>query len=237
MSTLQDKYEAIDDRFKEPSKARDAARYIVRMNHKITSDERKAIIAEIPIKRKTLEGVFTELRKLNLYPPQKTVEAPKRAPALEKPEEPAQHIKENPPPTLQEYATREDLETLRNSTTENLELLTESVNNLSSLLNVDTPPNPGETEEEGEIDVHNPEEIVIQDASLTRANIFLKPKTQMLFDMARQGVFVNYAGTREPGPFADFEGNLSDFVNIMADDYFGRLYYAEIGLTMRRYTR
>ena len=236
MSTLDEKFEAIDDRYRNPSKQRDAARYIVQKNRKIKADERKAIIETIPINKKTLEGVFTELRKLNLYPPQKTVEKPKRAPVLEKPEEPARHIPENPPPPLQEYATREDFETLRNSTTENFELLTQSVNNLASLFNEDLPSNPGKAEEEGEIEVLNPEEIVIQDASLTRANIFLKPKTQMLFDMARQGVFVNYAGTREPGPFADFDGNLSDFVNILADDYFSRNYYAEIGLTMRRYS-
>ncbi len=236
MSTLNEKFEAIDDRFRNPSKARDAARYIVQKNRKIKADERKAIIETIPINKKTLEGVFTELRKLNLYPPQKTVEKPKRVPVLEKPEEPARHIPENPPPPLQEYATREDFETLRNSTTENFELLTQSVNNLASLFNEDLPSNPVKAEAEGEIEVLNPEEIVIQDASLTRANIFLKPKTQMLFDMARQGVFVNYAGTREPGPFADFNGNLSDFVNILADDYFSRNYYAEIGLTMRRYT-
>ncbi len=235
MLTLEEKYEAIDDRFKNPSKARDAARYIVNKNLKIKSEERKAIIEAIPIKRKTLEGVFTELRKLNLYPPQKKVEAPKRAPVPKKPKENSQHAPENPPPPLQEYATREDFETLRNSTIENFETLTQSISGLASLFNEDTPPNPGKTEEEGEIDVRPQEEIVIQDASLTRANIFLKPKTQMLFDMARQGVFVNYAGTREPGPFAEFDGNLSDFVNMLADDYFSRNYYAEIGLTMRRY--
>ncbi len=235
MSALEDKYQAIDDRYRNPSKQRDAARYIVRMNKKINSEERRAIIATIPIKEKTLQGVFTELRKLNLYPPQKTVEAPKQAPALEKTEEPARHIQETPPPPLQEYATREDFETLRNSTREDFETLTQSINGLASLFNEDAPQNPGETEEEGEIDVLPPEEIVVQDASLTRANIFLKPKTQMYFDMARQGVFVNYAGTREPGPFAEFDGNLSDFFNKIVDDYFSRNYYAEIGLTMRRY--
>ena len=59
----------------------------------------------------------------------------------------------------------------------------------------------------------------------------------MYFDMARQGVFANYAGTREPGPFAQFDGNLSDFFNLIVDDYFVRNYYADIGLTMRRYVK
>ena len=235
MSDIEGKLEAIEVRFQKGSKQYDAARYIVRQNRKIPKDEQEKICQEIPIAKKSLQGLFTELKKMGLYPPQKTVEKPKQAPVPKKPQESSHHSIENPPPPLQEYATREDFETLRNSTTENFELLTQSVNNLASLLNEDLPSNPGKAEEEGETEVLNPEEIVIQDASLTRASIFLKPKTQMLFDMARQGVFGNYAGTKESGPFADFDGNLSDFVNILADDYFSRNYYAEIGLTMRRY--
>jgi len=85
--------------------------------------------------------------------------------------------------------------------------------------------------------VIQPEEGFIQDPSLTRHSVWLKPKTQMYFDMARQGVFANYADTKELGPFTQFDGNLSDFFNIIVDDYFIRNYYADIGLLMRRYVR
>ncbi len=222
MSTLEDKFEAIDDRFKNPSKARDAARYIVRKNHKITSDERKAIIAEIPINKKTLEGVFTELRKLNLYPPQKTVEAPKRAPALEKPEEPARHIPENPPPPLQEYATLEDLNDLK-------EYFSKNIHYLASVISGDDPVNPDEAEAEVNIERIQQEEIYVPDASLTKVSLWLKPQTLLYFDMAKIGAFVYYPGfPQEESPFAvfieghkEFEGliTLSDFFNTIVRDY------------------
>ncbi len=241
MTTIEEKLKAIDDRFRNPSKQRDAARYIVRKNSKITSDERKAIIETIPIKRKTLQGLFTELRKLNLYPPQKPVDVPKRAPIPEKPQEPSHHTPEDPMPHQIEYATKEDFETLRNSINYLASVISgEAPSNpgeLESVIRGEALSNPGESEEEEYREVITPEGMFIQDASLTRASVFLKPKTQMYFDMARQGVFANYAGTREPGPFAQFDGNLSDFFNLIVDDYFVRNYYADIGLTMRRYVK
>lgn len=226
MSTIDEKFEAIDDRFRNPSKQRDAARYIVRQNRKIPKDEQEKICQEIPIAEKTLQGLFTELKKMGLYPPQKVSDKPHRRLALEEPEESSHHALEAPQPPLQEYATKEDFETLRNS-----------INFLASVISGEEPSNPGESEEEEAIDLIQPEGMFIQDASMNRASVYLKPKTQMYFDMARQGVFANYAGTREPGPFAQFEGNLSDFFNIIVDDYFIRNYYADIGLTMRRYVK
>jgi len=223
LSTLQDKYEAIDDRYRTPSKARDAARYIVRMDHTITTEERKAIIAEIPINRKTLEGVLTELRKLNLYPPQKTAEDPKRAPVLEKPQESSHHSIENPPPPLQEYAMREDFETLRNSTTENFELLKESVNNLASLMNEELPAilggEPPSNPEIGIADRDNIVEVIDPSMDLERENplvtmvdsvielegniisrksVGFTSKSLLLFDLVRK---------------KGFRGNFADFVN------------------------
>ncbi len=54
--TLKEKFEAIDTLFKNPSKARDAARDIVQKNRKINPMEVKAIIETMPIKWKTLGG-------------------------------------------------------------------------------------------------------------------------------------------------------------------------------------
>ena len=226
MSDIETKLAAIDVRFRNPSKQRDAARYIILKNRTIPKDEREAICEQIPIAPSTLRDLFTELKKLGLYPPQKTVEVPERAPAPEKPQEASYHATENPPPPLQEYATKEDFEILRNS-----------INHLASVIGGEDPLNPGESEEEEYREGTPPDGMFIQEASLTRASVYLKPKTQMYFDMARQGVFVNYAGTREPGPFAQFDGNLSDFFNLVVDDYFLRNYYADIGLTMRRYVK
>jgi len=226
LSDIEGKLEAIEVRFQKGSKQYDAARYIVRQNRKIPKDEQEKICQEIPIAKKSLQGLFTELKKMGLYPPQKVSDKPHRRLALEEPEESSHHALEAPQPPLQEYASKEDFETLRNS-----------INFLASVISGGDPSNPGESEEEEAIDLIQPEGMFIQDASMNRASVYLKPKTQMYFDMARQGVFANYAGTREPGPFAQFDGNLSDFFNIIVDDYFIRNYYADIGLTMRRYVK
>ena len=226
MSDIEGKLEAIEVRFQKGSKQYDAARYIVRQNRKIPKDEREKLCQEIPIAKKSLQGLFTELKKMGLYPPQKVSDKPHRRLALEEPEETSHHALEAPQPPLQEYATKEDFETLR-----------DSINFLASVISGGDPSNPGESEEEEAIELIQPEGMFIQDASMNRASVYLKPKTQMYFDMARQGVFANYAGTREPGPFAQFDGNLSDFFNIIVDDYFIRNYYADIGLTMRRYVK
>ena len=224
MSGIEGKLEAIESRFRHDSKQWKAARYIVRQNRKITSDERKAICQEIPIASKSLQGLFTKLRKMGLYPPQETSESPLQPAAPEVYHEASHSAPEYPEPSLQEYATKEDFETLRNS-----------ISYLASVMSGENPSNPGEDEEEEDIEVIPPEEVIIDDPSLTRKTIWLKPKTQMYFDMSRQGVFSNYEGTRDLGPFTNFDGNLSDFFNIIVDDYFIRNYNADIGLLMRRY--
>ena len=225
MSGIEGKLEAIESRFRHDSKQWKAARYIVRQNRKITSDERKAICQEIPIASKSLQGLFTKLRKMGLYPPQETSESPYQPAAPEVYHETSHHVPEAPQPPLQDYATKEEFETLR-----------DSINYLASVMTGENPSNPGEDEEDkDDIEVIQPEELFLDDTSLTRKTILLKPKTQMYFDMARQGVFSNYVDSRELGPFTNFTGNLSDFFNVIVDDYFIRNFNADIGLLMRRY--
>ncbi len=232
MLTLEEKFEAIDDRFKNPSKARDAARYIVKSNRKIKTDERKAIIETIPIKEKTLQGVFTELRKLTLYPPQKTVEVPERAPIPVKPQEISLHETENPPPPLQEYATKEDLNELK-------DYFSKNIHYLAAVIGGEDPSNPGESEEEGEGDVIQQEGMYIPDATLSKESVFLNPLTHIYFNMAKAGEFSYYPGTQKESPFAVFiDGHkkfkglltLSDFVNNTVIDYFIRDHNAVIGV-------
>ena len=222
MSSIEDPIKLIDDTFRRDSKQWKAARYIVRQDHEILGDERKAICNEIPISYKALQGLLTKSRNMGLYPPQPESEPMEN------------HV---------EYATKDDLESIRNM----INPLTESVNYLASLLSEDPPlkttlnsGNPGTHEQEiveDEIELHPHQDLFLEDTSLTRKTLLLKPKTQMYFDMARQGVFSNYVGSRELGPFTDFSGNLSDFVNTIVDDYFIHLYNADIGLMMRRYAQ
>lgn len=248
LATVEARLKAVESQFRKGFKSYDAARYIVRANRDIPEDEKKAICQEIPIALKTLEGVFTKLRKMGLYPPQETSEISPPTSTLEKPQEASHQVSEVPHLPSQEYVTKEDFntqfETLRNSTNENLETITNSINNLASLLNQDPPLNlggepplnPGEYDEEDERIPSEeripPGEMIVQDGGSTREAVFIKPKTRMYYDMSRHGAFQNYPGTREPGPFADFDGSLSDFFNIIVDEFFLRNYKADIGLTM-----
>ena len=242
MSDIESKFKAIESRFRKGSKQYEAARYIIRQNRKITSDERKAIAQEIPIAYKSLQGLFTELRKMRLYPPQTISDIPNHHPPPENPQETSHQIHQNPQPPLPEYATLEDLMSIR-----------KDIQYLAAVIGGEPTSNPGNYEEEEEMDLIQPQEMDliqpqemdliqpqemdIQDPSLTRHSVWLKPKSQMYFDMARQGIFSNYAGTREMGPLTQFNGNLSDFFNIIVDDYFIRNYNADIGLLMRRYVK
>ena len=80
--TIAEKLEVIDARFRKGSKQYKSARFIVRLNRSITSDEKLTICKEIPMSYKSLEGLFTKLRKMGLYPPQETLESPYQSRAL-----------------------------------------------------------------------------------------------------------------------------------------------------------
>ncbi|KKM03623.1 hypothetical protein LCGC14_1772550 [marine sediment metagenome] len=235
MSDIEARLEIVNEGFREGTKRYEAARYIVRQNREITTDERKALVDEIPIGYKTLEGLFTELRKMGLYPPQPSIPIAQPAPTPQIVTSDMVPEPQHPQPQLQpEYASLHDLNALR----KDIQYLAAVINGNGNPLPVepeyeviDEP----ETEEPQEIEISPPTELNIQDPSLTRHSIWLKPKTQMYFDMARQGIFANYVGTRDLGPFTQFKGNLSDFFNVIVDDYFLRNYNADIGLLMRRY--
>jgi len=251
LSDIEAKLEAIEGHFRKGSKRLEAARYIVRQNRIITSDERKAIIQEIPISYKTLQGLLTKLRKMGVYPPQANSDIPNHPQPPENPQETSQ-AHQNTQPPLHDYVMKKDFDA-------KFEILNDTIHNLASLFNEDPPANPGNYEKEEEMQLIQPVEMeliqpvemeliqpvemeliqpvdrTIQDPSITRKSIWLKPKTAMYFDMARQGLFANYVGTRDMSPFTQFDGNLSDFFNIIVDDYFIRLFNADIGLLMRRY--
>ncbi len=256
MATTEEKIKAIDARFRHNSKQWNAARWIVRQDHEITTDERKALVKEIPIKPGSLTGLLTELRKMGLYPPQKTSGMPKQLPIPEKPQETSRHAPEVLQPSL-EYVTKEDFEsqfdTLRKSTNETLETLTHSVNYLASLMSGEAPSNPDElasvirgeapsnpSEYEEDIDVMPPGEMFIQDGSRNKQSIWVKPKTEILYDATKDGRFGDYPGTRETDPFSRWKKDnklkltWSDFFNIIVDEFYQRLYNADIELTTRR---
>jgi len=224
MSTIDKSLEIVANRFKKDSKRYLAARYIVKQGRKIPKNEKDAICQEIPIADSTLRDLFTELRKMGLYPPQETIEISEE-PSYH-PQESSQQVEET------EYATIEDLDLFRKE----MSNFSDSIRYLTSLMTggaeIEVPP-----EEEQEFEPVMPDEMTIRDPSLNRQSIWLKPKTQMYYDLTRQGIFGNYSDTNEISPFNGFKGNLSDFFNTIVDDYFIRNFNADIGILMRRFIR
>lgn len=244
MSSIEDRLRVVEARFRRGSKSYQAARYIVRKSGEILEEEKAAIVEEVPIAAKTLEGVFTKLKKLGLYgdavedislvTPPTALETTQDIPQL--PPQESLHTYQDSPQESQEikYVTMEDFNDFRKGINESLN---KSIHNfLDSVMNDGAEPEESMEEDPG-FEILQPDEMEIRDPSLTRKSIWLKPKTQMYFDLARQGIFVTYADNNEIGPFREFSGNLSDFFNIVVDDYFLRNYNADIGILMRRYIR
>ncbi len=234
MSSPEFKLKVVDGLFRPGSKRNQAARYIVRKNREIPKDEQGAMEEEIPIGGSTLEGVFTKLRKAGLYGSE--VWTPPDIPQERPPIQEVRHTPQELPQINQEnkYVTIEDFNEFKEGFNESLN---KALNNfIGNISNNGADPEPPR-EEEPEYDIPLPNDLMIRDPSLTRKGVWLKPKTQMYFDLARQGIFVAYADDNRIGPFNEFDGNLSDFFNIVVDDYFIRNYNADIGVMMRRYSR
>lgn len=230
MASIEDKLKTVDNKFRRGSKSYKAARYIVRQNRELPKEEGEALIEELEITPKSLEYVITKLRNLGLYT--FDVDLEEYEPDIPDAEEPiVTEIAEiqDTIPKENDYATIEDLNSLRDG-------LQSSLNQLTSAIL-------GEPETEDEeaymsdrlVEISTPDDMLIGDPSLTRKSIWLKPKTQMYFDLARQGIFTSYAGSGEISVLNGFDGNLSDFFNSIIDDYFVRNFNADIGILMRRY--
>ncbi|GAI20705.1 unnamed protein product, partial [marine sediment metagenome] len=185
------------------------------------------------------------------------------------PKEPSKPVPEDPQPSLKEYATKEDFETLRKdiqslstktshhapddsmppqseyATVEDLNSLRKDIQYLTVVITGEPPSNPDEDDKEGEDEdemlmqgeMIQPGELIIQDGSSTREAIYIKPKSRMYYDMTRGGLFRSYPGTEEPGPFdkymdeqGHFKGSMSDFFNIIVDEFYIHMYYLDIGL-------
>ena len=254
--TTEQKLNVINQRFRRGSKSYHAARYIVQHEGDIDQNAKDIIAKEVGLASTSLDGVFNKLRKLKLYgvpmqlevteqvnpqqqeagnkliqnqPPNTRIPPPMREnipynqvnpQQQEVPFEVAQH---------EQYVTYDDFETLKSELNTNFQKLV-------SALNDETP----EEEQEGYLHdgyqpQDNPQEMTVEDPSLMRKTIWFKPKATMFYDLAKQGLFHTYVGTSDVGPLSGFNGNLSDFINIVIDDYFVRNFNADIGLLMRRY--
>jgi hypothetical protein len=211
LSTIDEKLKIVNDKFRKGSKSHQAARYIVRQNRDITDEEKEAISKEIPIATKTLEGVFTKLKKLDLY----------GVPYSYEPEIIEPQVTEDDPqlPQSNQYATIEDLRSLEGK-------VTSSLNYITSLLKGNNPDSLESENEDVEIP-SNPESATIEDTSMKQMGTWIQAKHLIFYDLAKEGAFT--------GALREFEGNWSDFVNIVFNDYFSKVHNVGVGLLSRRF--
>jgi len=232
--SIEDKLRMVNKKFRRGSKTYEAARYIVRHNREIPALERAKISEDTGLSPKSLSGIFTKLKKLKLYDPYGDLEeiftpepvANTQENLLNAQLDPQEEIEsqEEDENIDEQYATIQDIDALRGD----VQL---AINRLTSAII-------GEEEDDGYIneelvEILTPHQMTIRDPSLTRKSIWMKPKTQMYYDLTRQGLFTNYFGSEEISILNGFEGNLSDFFNSIINDYFIRNFRADIGIMGR----
>jgi len=234
----------VNKKFRRGSKTYEAARYIVRQNREIPTLEREKLSEDTGLSLKSLAGLFTKLKKLKLYDPYGDLEEIFPQETVDNTQEIAPHTQENLQNAQldsqeeidtqekdenidEQYATIQDINALR-------EDVQSAINRLTSAIvgEEETEDEEGYIDEEL-VDILRPNLMMIGDPSLTRKSIWLKPKTQMYYDLTRQGLFSNYFGSEEISILNGFEGNLSDFFNSIIDDYFFRNFGANIGIMGR----
>ena len=119
----------------------------------------------------------------------------------------------------EEYATRADLERLETAIVGLSELLTDEKDEESNEY-------PEESyQEQGPL----PEQTraILEESSMKQMGTWIFAKNLLYFDFARQGAF--------GGVLEKFDGNWSDFVNIVIDDYFNQTSNVGIGLLSKRF--
>jgi len=244
---IQDKLKALDGLFRRGSKSHAAAAEVLMADKELSKAERQLICAKIGISPKTLGYVLTRLRKAGLYGPNviaevlskdkvepeesKEVEVESKVEKDIEKETREEQTSSTPPKQVNDFVTRQEFEQL-----------VSEIRALSAVLmgqNPDTAPNiPYEAslhEDPPQLAASwNPvepiepgiEEAELSDVSMKQMGTWVKAKNLLFFDLAKEGAF--------GGALAGFNGNWSDFVNLVIEDYFKRMGVG-VGLLSRRF--
>jgi len=242
--SIGEKLREVDNLFRMGSKSHSAAVEVVTANRELSKTEKQALCAKLGISLKTLGYVLTKLRKAGLYGPNAIAEV------LSKHKEELENLKEvEAEPKIETEVNKEPREERPPSTTseqvqefvtrKEFEQLVSEIRALSSVLM-------GQTQEPAytafqeapqyneAMENNNPEDTVeplaeeaeLTDVSMKQMGTWVKAKNLLFFDLAREGAF--------GGVLADFNGNWSDFVNLVIEDYFRRMGVG-VGLLSRRF--
>jgi len=241
---IQDKLKALDGLFRRGSKSHAAAIKVITANKELSKAERQLICAELDISPKTLGYVLTRLRKAGLYGPLTVAEATKIEKAeAEQPKEIEVETKEEkdveeetkeekppgtPPKQVQDYVTRQEFEQLISEIRALSAILMGQTQEPTYTAFQEAPQYNDAPDNSDSEDTVEPlaEEAELNDVSMKQMGTWVKAKNLLFFDLAREGAF--------GGALADFDGNWSDFVNIVIEDYFRRMGVG-VGLLSRRF--
>lgn len=214
MRSLEEKLSEVEKLFNRGSKSFQVAVDIVRKGRDITMEERALITEKIGCSPKTVGYVLTRLRKAGLYgsydePP--TPQKPdKSKEKKEEKEEPPKPPKEEPEPKAKVEEEAEEPEE-KYVTIEDFNQFVQEIKVVMGLNPVEEDAmDPDYVEEPFE--TPTPESVDLEAASMKQMGTWIEAKNLIYFDFARNKAF--------GGALEDFDGNWSDFVNIVIDDYF-----------------
>jgi len=241
---IQDKLKALDGLFRRGSKSHAAAAEVLMADKELSKAERQLICAKIGISPKTLGYVLTRLRKAGLYGPIVVAEAPKKETAeLEQPKEVEVESKgekdveketreekplSTPSKQVQDFVTRQEFEQLVSEIRALSAVLMGQTQEPAYTAFQEAPQYNESPENSDPEDTVEPlaEEAELNDVSMKQMGTWVKAKNLLFFDLAREGAF--------GGALAGFDGNWSDFVNLVIEDYFRRMGVG-VGLLSRRF--
>jgi len=213
MSGLEERLRAVDELFTRGSKGHQCAVEVVRKGGRIPMSERPLIYEKIGCSVKTFEAALTKLKKAGLYGSTDeplTTEKPIKTQEVESiTEESRPTPKEEPEPKVEVEEFEEPEE--KYVTVDKFNRLLEEIRVLSGITPIQEPET-GEDYVEEPFEAPTPESVDLEAASMKQMGTWIEAKNLIYFDFARNGAF--------GGALEDFDGNWSDFVNTVLDDYF-----------------
>ena len=209
MRSLEEKLLAAESLFRRGSKGYQCAVDVIMKGRRISINERPLICEKIGCSEKTLQAALTKLRKAGLYG---STDEPTTPVKPQKPEEPEEEPEEDRTPTKEEPASEVEVEEPEEKYV-TVEDFNQFVGELKAVMGI-TPIQEPEPEAyvEEQFEAPSPESVDLEQASMKQMGTWIEAKNLIYFDFARNKAF--------GGALEDFNGNWSDFVNIVLDDYF-----------------
>jgi len=211
MRSLEERLRAVDGLFTRGSKGHQCAVEVVRKGGRIPMSERSLIWEKVGCSEKTLESALTKLRKAGLYG---STDEPLITEKPIKTQEFESITKESRPTPKEEPEPKVEVEEFEETEEKyvTIEDFNQFVGELKAVMGIKPIQEPEEEYVEEQFEAPTPESVDLEGASMKQMGTWVEAKNLIYFDFARNGAF--------GGALEDFDGNWSDYVNIVLDDYF-----------------